>query len=173
MEIGTKKADLHTNISHCSVQMLNWMVLGPQGLAPIIFLMDYFDSANNGFYFVYRTNHAEASILKCHTCPELPLNVIRVHVNVMIHYGHTVKSDNLALNDSMQPKVAYEDFYRDVYCSVQDDSDSVYNHNGTALVDLVHDSNNINNLTNPDSVETTFLRVSCLMLTFLIKNGVT
>ena len=115
-ETGTKKADLHPKISNCSIQMLNWTDLGPQGLAPIIFLNDHSNSVNNGFYFVYGTNHAEASILKCHTCPEVPLNVIRVHVNIMVHFEHTVKSDNLAPSDKLQPNVAYENFCKDVYC---------------------------------------------------------
>ena len=50
--------------------------------------------ANNGFYFVYRTNDTEASIFRCHTCPELPLNVMRVHGTIMVHFGHTVKLNN-------------------------------------------------------------------------------
>ena len=71
METGTKKSDLHPNISNCSIQMLNWTDLGPQGLASIIFLNDHSNSVNNGFYFVYKTDHAEPAfssvthVLKC------------------------------------------------------------------------------------------------------------
>ena len=103
--------------------------MGLQGITAIIFLINHSNSANNGFYFVYRTNHAEASILRCHTCPELPLNVIRVHVNIMVNFGHTVKSDNLAPSGNLQHKVAYED----VYCWEN------YNVNYTEYVqDIIH-----------------------------------
>ena len=99
----------------------------------------------------------------------MPLNVIKVHVNIMVHFGHTVKSDNLAPSDKLQPNVAYENFCKDVYCwenynvdyteYMQDvidklilinDMDRVNNHSDTALVDLVYDTNNTNTITNPD-----------------------
>ena len=169
METGTKKADLHPHISNCSIQMLNWTDLGHQGLAPIIFLNDHFNSINNGFYFLYKTNHAEASILKCHTCPEVPLNVIKVHVNIMVHFGHPIKSDNVTPSNKLQPNEAYQNFYKDVYCwenynmgyteymqdiidrlILIDDMAKPKNHSDTALADLVYDTNNTNTITNLD-----------------------
>ena len=44
------------------------------------------------------------SIFKCHECPELPLNVIRVHVNIVVYFGNTVKLDNLATSDNLHPR---------------------------------------------------------------------
>ena len=114
MQTGAANSGHQEHISYCSIQVSNWTEFGLQGIAPIVFSIDQYNSANNGFHFVYRTYHVEASIFRCHICPELPLNVIRVHVNIMVHFGNRVKSDNLASSSNLQPKVAYEDFYKDV-----------------------------------------------------------
>ena len=148
--------------------------MGPQGVSSNIFLIDQYNFDNNGFCFVYRTSYTEASILRCHKCPELPLNVITVHVNSMVHFGNTVKLDNLAPSSNLHPKMVLEDFYKDFYCwehyneyytddmrsiigklyIIQDDLYKISNCSDTALVDFVYDSNNTNSHANcsPDCI---------------------
>ena len=175
METDTQQTNIHLNIACCSIQMLNWVVPGPQGLALIVYLIDYSTSVNNGFYFVYRTNHGETSIVKCHTCPQLPLSVIKVHSNIMVQNGHTVNCNKLGFNDNVHAKMAHENFCKDIYCFenhsisyteymediidklilLQDISDNVNGYGDTTLVDIIHDSNNINTCTNPDPDGTT------------------
>ena len=171
VKTNTKQTGIQPKISYCSVQILNWFTCGPQGMAPIIYLIDYHEPCNNGFYFVYETNHVEASLFRCYVCPNLPLHVLRVNVNVRVHRGHTVKFDNLAFDTSMQPKMAYEDYYKDVCCwdnyktdynkhmvkiideliSIQDNLENTNNWNDTALANLVHDSNTTNLNANSDT----------------------
>ena len=175
METDTQQSDFHINIVSCHIQMLNWIVLGPQGLAPIVHLIDHSNALDNGFYFLYRTNEAEARITKCHTCPELPLSVIRVHENITVHYGHTVSYQKLGVNDSNKARMAHEIFYKDIHCFesyetsyteyikdiidklilMQDVNNSLYDYGDTALVDIIHASNTTNTYTNPDPDGTT------------------
>ena len=79
----------------------------------------------------------------------------------MVHFGDTVKLNNLAPNINLHPKLMREDFYKDLYCwehcnenytdhmqgiidklyMIQDDLDKVSNCSDTALVEFVYDTN--------------------------------
>ena len=87
----------------------------------------------------------------------------------MVHFGHTVKLDNLAPSSNLHPKLACEDFYKDLYCwehynvnytdymqdiidkvcVIQDDLDRVSNYSDIALVDFMYGTNNTNIHTSP------------------------
>ena len=84
IETDTQQSNSHINIACCHIQMLNWIVPGPQGLVPIVYLIDHSSAINNSFYFLYKINQAIARIIECHTCPELPLSVIKVYENITV-----------------------------------------------------------------------------------------
>ena len=53
METGTENAGHKVNASFCSIQVTYWTCLGPQAVAPIVFLIDQYNSERTMAFILF------------------------------------------------------------------------------------------------------------------------